>query len=83
MSRVKCKVNYKALEAWYRDRILAGATEECGSFDAYEDESGFTWFITKRDDGKFDMTTEICPIPFAIGMITKIGKARIKWEVNK
>ena len=83
MWKIKHKVDYKALEAWYRDRILAGATEQCESFDAYEDESGFTWYITKRDDGKFDMTTEYNPVPFAIGMITKTGKARIKWEVNK
>lgn len=68
------------IENWYRDRILAGLTEEEGSFDSYEDSTGFTWFITKRDDGRFDMTTEINPFPFAIGMITKTGKARISWQ---
>lgn len=78
--KVKYKVNYKEVEEWYRERILAGQTEKSDSFDAYEDESGFTWFITKRDDGKFDMTTEYNPVPFAIGMITKTGKARITWE---
>ena len=70
----------KEIEDWYRDRILAGAYEEEGSSDSYEDSTGFTWFITKRDDGRFDMTTEINPFPFAIGMITKTGKARISWQ---
>ena len=70
----------KEIEEWYRERILAGAVEEEGSFDSYEDSTGFTWFITKRDDGRFDMTTETNPIPFAIGMITKTGKARISWR---
>jgi len=70
----------KEIEDWYRDRILAGADEEEGSFDSYEDSTGFIWFITKRDDGRFDMTTEINPFPFAIGMITKTGKARINWQ---
>lgn len=70
----------KEIEDWYRDRILAGADEEEGSCDSYEDSNGFTWFITKRDDGRFDMTTEINPFPFAIGMITKTGKARISWQ---
>lgn len=72
--------NYKEIESWYRERILAGASEGEGSFDSYEDDEGFTWFITKRDDGKFDMTTEQNPLPFAIGMITKTGKARINWR---
>ena len=76
------KVDYKALEAWYRERILAGASEGSDSFDCYEDESGFTWFINKREDGKYDMTTCQCPVPFAVGMITKTGKARIRWKVN-
>ena len=49
------RVNYKRLEAWYRERILAGASEGSDSFDCYEDESGFTWFINKREDGKYDM----------------------------
>lgn len=70
----------KEIEDWYRDRILQGAYEEEGSFDSYEDSDGFTWFISKRDDGRFDMTTEINPFPFAIGMITKTGKARISWQ---
>ena len=83
MWKIKHKVDYKELEAWYRDRILYGACEESGSSDYYTDEAGFTWYITKRDDEKFDMTTEYNPVPFAIGMITKTGKARIKWEVNK
>lgn len=70
----------KEIEDWYRDRILAGSDEEEGSFDSYEDSTGFTWFISKRDDGRFDMTTEINPCPFAIGMETKTGKARISWK---
>ena len=70
----------KEIEDWYRDRILQGAYEEEGSSDSYEDSTGFTWFITKRDDGRFDMTTEVNPFPFAIGMITKTGKARISWQ---
>lgn len=70
----------KQIENWYRDRIMAGAYEETGSCDSYEDSDGFIWFITKRDDGKFDMTTQNNPIPFAIGMITKTGKARISWQ---
>ena len=72
--------NYKEIENWYRERILAGVSEEEGSFDSYEDNEGFTWFITKRDDGRFSMTTEQNPFPFAIGMITKTGKARINWR---
>lgn len=72
--------NYKEIEEWYRERILAGTTETVGSFDAFEDNTGFTWFISKRDDGRFDMTTEMNPVPFAIGMITKTGKARINWN---
>ena len=71
---------YKKIEDWYRDRILAGADEEEDSFDSYEDSEGFTWFITKRDDGRFDMTTEANLFPFAVGMITKTGKARISWQ---
>lgn len=74
------KAKYKEVEDWYRDRILVGEHEETGSCDSYEDSDGFTWFITKRDDGRFDMTTEINPFPFAIGMITKTGKARISWQ---
>ena len=70
----------KDIENWYRDRILAGADEEPGSCDSYEDSSGFVWFITKRDDGKFDMTTCMNPFPFAVGMITKTNKARINWN---
>lgn len=70
----------KKVEAWYRDRILAGADEETGSFDHYEDEDGNDWFITKRDDGRFDMTTGKNPFPFAIGMITKTGRAMIRWK---
>ena len=73
------KAKYKKIEDWYKDRILAGSYEEEGSSDTYEDDDGFCWFITKREDGKFDMTTENNPIPFAIGMITKTGKARINW----
>lgn len=80
MWRIKNKVNYKALEEWYRDRIIVGAMEESGSCDSYMDELGFTWHITKRDDGKYEMTTEMNPIPFAIGMITKTGKTRINWK---
>jgi len=70
----------KEIKDWYRERILAGAYEETGSSDSYEDSTGFTWFITKRDDGRFDMTTEVNPFPFAIGMITKTGKAKISWQ---
>lgn len=70
----------KEIEDWYRERILAGVYEQEGSSDMYEDDDGFCWFITKRDDGKFDMTTENNPVPFAIGMITKTGKARISWR---
>ena len=70
----------KEIEDWYRERILAGVTEEEGSFDCYEDNTGDGWYITKRDDGRFDMTTDNSPLPFAIGMITKTGKARINWN---
>ena len=71
---------WKEIKDWYRDRILAGECEEEGSFDSYEDEDGFTWFITKRDDGKFDMTTQNSIAPFAVGTITRTGKARISWK---
>lgn len=74
------KTNYKAIEDWYRERILAGEYEETGSCDSYEDEDKFTWFITKRDDGKFDMTTQNSIAPFAVGMITKTGRTRISWK---
>ena len=70
----------KEIEDWYKDRIIAGAYEEEGSFDCHTDSKGFHWYITKRDDGCFEMTTEANPIPFAIGMITRTGKARINWR---
>lgn len=71
------KVNYDFLEAWFLDRIAAGAAEEIGSADRYEDESGFLWFITKTSANEYELTTEANPFSFATGKTDENGKAVI------
>jgi len=79
------QLSHKDIKAWMQDRTLRGInSEEAGSMDYLEDADDFTWFATVNTDEKgrkvVYFTTSQTPEAFAIGTMTKTGRARILWN---
>lgn len=78
------KLSNKAIYVWMIDRTMEGINhEEIGSTGHLEDADDFRWCCcVGEENGQkvVNFTTSICPIPFAVGKLTKTGKPRISWK---